>query len=319
MLTVAAAQYAPVFLDKAATLDKLEKIARDAAGQGVGLLVFPETFVPAYPDWVWRAKPWDAPSNELYARLIDQAVVVPGPDTERMAALAGELSLWLVVGVNERRGSSLYNTLLWFDPDGTLAHRHRKLMPTGGERLVHGYGDGSTLKVLETPVGRLGGLICWENYMPLARAALYGQDIEVYVAPTWDTSDVWVPTLQHIAKEGRCFVIGACQAIRATDLPSDVPSRDDLWQGDEWLARGLSTIVAPGGSVIAGPLVESEGLVLAEIDPEAAARGRMAFDPSGHYARADVLSLRVDTTPRAAVSFAESGDDEGLPQSGATQ
>ncbi len=306
-ITVAAAQFAPVFLDLDATLAKLEKVAREATERGVRLLVFPESFVPAYPDWVWRARPWDRHSNALHARLLESAVVAPGPATDRIGELARELSIWLAVGVTERAGTTLYNTLLWFGPDGAIALRHRKLMPTGGERLVWGYGDGSTLRVLDTDVGRIGGLICWENYMPLARAALYGQGVEVYLAPTWDTSDVWVPTLQHIAKEGRCFVIGACQAIRASDLPAGVPARDELWSGDEWLARGLSTIVGPGGDILAGPLVEEEGLVVAEIDTDAVARARAMFDPTGHYARPDVLRLYVDTAARQAVTLGDDG------------
>lgn len=304
MLTVAAAQYASVFLDLEASLDKVERIAGEAAARGVGLLVFPEAFLPAYPDWVWRTKPWDGHAGALYARLLDQAVVVPGPAADRLGAIAREAGLWLAMGVSERAGSTLYNTLLWFAPDGNLALRHRKLMPTGGERLVWGYGDGSTLSVLDSGAGRFGGLICWENYMPLARAALYGQGVEVYVAPTWDTSDVWVPTLQHIAKEGRCFVVGACQAIRGSDIPDDVPGRE-LWREDEWLARGLSTVVAPGGAVLAGPLVEEEGLVVAEVEVGDAARQRGLFDPSGHYARPDVLRLVVDTHARRPVTFGE--------------
>ncbi len=302
-LTVAAAQYAPVLLDLDGTLDRVAEISRDAAAQGVGLLVFPETFVPGYPDWVWRARPWDGASQRLYARFAAAAVEVPGPAADRLGAIARENGLMLAIGVTERAGTTLYNAMLWFDPEGNLVHRHRKLMPTGGERLVWGYGDGSTLTVLDTPVGRLGGLICWENYMPLARAALYGQGVEVYLAPTWDTSDVWVPTLQHIAKEGRCFVVGVCQAIRVADLPADLPARDELWKGDDWLARGLSTIVAPGGEILAGPLVETEGLVIATIDTARVAQARGMFDAVGHYGRPDVLSLHVDRRPQQSVTL----------------
>ena len=305
-VTVAAVQAAPVFLDRDATVDKVCKLVDEAVSAGAGLVVFPETFVPTYPDWVWRTRPWDADATALFARLLDQSVTVPGPVTEALGEAARRGRAWLSVGVNERDplGSTLYNTQLYFGPDGTLRARHRKLVPTGGERLVWGMGDGSTLTVLDTPFGRLGGLTCWENYMPLARAALYARGVEIYLAPTWDNSEVWVPTLRHIAKEGRVYVVGVNFCLRGSDVPAGVPGRERLYGGDDdWLSRGNTAIVGPDGSVLAGPLVEREGILYAELDTARARAAHQQFDPVGHYARADVLRLVVDTEPRAAVSF----------------
>ena len=313
---VAAVQAAPVFLDRDATVDKVIELAEKAAGDGAGLVVFPETFVPGYPDWVWRTRPWDHHSAALYARLLEQAVVVPSPATDALGQAAGRLGIWLSVGVDERdeHGSTIYNAQLYFGPDGRLAGRHRKLVPTGGERLVWGMGDGSTLTVLETPFGRLGGLTCWENYMPLARTALYAQGIDVYLAPTWDNSDVWVPTMRHIAREGRVFVVGVNFCFRASDIPPGVPGRDDLYGGDDdWLSRGNTVIVGPDGDILAGPLIGAEGIVSAEVDAHRARGLRHQFDPTGHYGRSDVLRLVVDTSPHPAVTLSPSGLDPGGP------
>ena len=302
---VAAVQAAPVLLDRDQTIDKVVALTEQAAAEGARLVAFPEAFVPGYPDWVWRTRPWDADASALYARLFDQAVVVGSPATKMLAETAGRLGIWLSVGVDERddKDSTIYNTLLHFAPDGSLAARHRKLMPTGGERLVWGMGDGSTLKVLDTGFGRLGGLICWENYMPLARAALYAQGVDVYLAPTWDNSEVWVPTLRHIAKEGRTYVIGITSCLRAADLPADLPGRAALYgDADDWLSRGNSAIIGPEGEILAGPLIGEEGVLYAEIDTRRAWSSRQQFDPVGHYNRPDIFHLVVDATPRVAVS-----------------
>lgn len=301
-VTAAAVQATPVFLDREATTAKACALIEQAGGQGAGLICFPETFIPTYPDWVWR-QPWS--NADLFALLLENSVAIPGSTTESLARAAARAGAYVAIGVNELSGTdtTIYNTLLYFGPDGSLLGKHRKLMPTGGERLVWGTGDGSTLRVHETPFGRLGGLICWVNYMPLARAALYAQGIDVYVAPTWDTSDVWVPTLRHIAKEGRVYVIGVCSVLRESDVPAGIPGRDDLYPGEGWMARGLSAIVAPDGELLAGPLVEEEGILLAELDAARARVARWHFDPVGHYARPDVFHLQVDARPRPAVTF----------------
>jgi nitrilase len=301
---VAAVQAAPVLLDRDATIAKVVALAETAAAEGARLVAFPEAFVPGYPDWVWRTRPWDAHATALYDRLFDQAVVAGSPAADVLAETARRLGIWLSVGVDERdeTGSTLYNALLYFAPDGSLAARHRKLMPTGGERLVWGMGDGSTLNVVDTGFARLGGLICWENYMPLARAALYAQGVDLYLAPTWDNSEVWVPTLRHIAKEGRTYVLGVTSCLRAADLPDGLPGRTELYGGPEdWLSRGNTVIIGPEGEILAGPLTGEEGVLYAEIDPGRARSARQQFDPVGHYSRSDVFRLVVDTTPHPAV------------------
>jgi nitrilase len=304
-VVAAAVQATPEFLDREATVEKSARLIKEAAGEGAGLIVFPETFIPTYPDWVWRAPAWDGPSADLYALLLENAVEIPGPVTETLGKAAKQAKAFVSMGVNEREpgGGTIYNTQVTFGPDGNVLGKHRKLMPTGGERLVWGMGDGSMLQVYDTPFGRLGGLICWENYMPLARYSMYAKGVDVYVAPTWDNSDMWVATLRHIAKEGRLYVIGVAPLLRGSDVPDDVPGKAELWGGDDdWMSRGFSTIVAPGGEVLAGPLTEEEGILYAEIDPAKARASRHQFDPVGHYSRPDVFRLVVDESPKPQTS-----------------
>ena len=298
--TVAVVAATPVFLDRQATVDKACALVTEAAARGAELVLFAETFVPTYPVWVWRTPAWG--DDQFVRRLYDQSVTVPSATTDRLGRTARAAGAYISIGVNELDGGTLYNTQLLFAPDGSLVDRHRKLMPTGGERTVWGYGDGSTLNVVTTPFGVVGGLICWENYMPLARAAMYARGVEIYLAPTYDDGPIWVPTLQHIAKEGRCYVLSVSPVLRGSDVPADL--RGDLYGGDDdWLSRGLATVVAPGGDILAGPLAGEEGIVYAEIDRSEVARERQYFDPVGHYSRPDVFSLHVDTRPKPPVTF----------------
>jgi nitrilase len=303
-VTVAAVQAAPVLLDREGTIDKACELIAKAAAEGAGLIVLPEAFVPGYPEWVWRTRPWR--DRELYDCLLAEAVTVPSEATDRLAEAARAADAWVAVGIHELAHDSrtIYNTLLYLSPDGQVVGRHRKLMPTGPERMVWGQGDGSTLTVVQTPFGRLGGLLCWENYMPLARAAMYAQGIDVYLAPTWDPLDSWVATLRHIGKEGRVFVIGVNCCLRVSDIPVTVPGRESLYGSDEdWIARGNTTIVGPDGNIIAGPLIGTESVLYAELDVTIAHRSRREFDPVGHYARPDVFRLEVDSRPKKPVQF----------------
>jgi len=300
MVTVAAVQATPVFLDAAATADKVCALVKEAAGNGAELIVFPESFIPAYPDWVWRTPAWD--DAEFIKRFYANAVSVPGPIVACIGDAAAEAGAYVVLGVTEIDGGTLYNTLLYLGPDGQLLQRHRKLMPTGGERTVWGMGDGSELGVVSTPFGVVGGLLCWENYMPLARAAIYAQHCDIYLAPTWDNSDTWVATLRHIAKEGGQFVIGVAPLLRGSDVPEEL--RGTLYGlDDDWMSRGYTTIVAPGGEVIAGPVLEREEILYADFDIATVREERRKFDPVGHYARPDVFTLHVDTRAKSPVVF----------------
>lgn len=302
IVRVAAVQAAPVFLDRDATVDKACALIAEAAAGGAELVVLPESFVPTYPDWVWRTRPWDRHATALWTRLVEQAVVVGDAATEALADAARSAGAVVSVGVTERdpNGSSLYNTTLLFGPDGALLHRHRKLMPTGAERLVWAQGDGSSLHAVPTPLGRIGTLICWENLMPLARAALYQDGIDIHLAPTWDNSDSWVSTLRHIAREGRVFVIGVNSCLRGSDVGADLPGRDELYGGDDdWMSKGNAAIVGPDGTVLAGPLVGEAGTIMADLDLDQVRAERQQFDSAGHYSRRDVVDVVVH--PRAAL------------------
>jgi nitrilase len=286
---VACAQVEPVVFDRAGTLDKLAATAADAAVQGAQLVLFPETFVPAYPSSRWVRALAAGGGKETWARLARSSVTVPSADTDAMGAVAKKHGVIIAVGVNELDGATLYNALLVFGPDGELVLRHRKLMPTNHERLVWGLGDGRGLETIDTALGRVGGLICWENFMPLARAALYESGIDIYLAPTADDTESWHDSIRHIAREARAFVLSCCVFQRASSYPDDVEIAD----GPDLLGRGGSAIVAPNGEYLAGPLWDEEGVLVADLDPDLLFAERQRFDAAGHYSRPDVLHLQV--------------------------
>jgi len=271
--------------------------------------VLPEAFVPGTPIWIDTRPIWDG-DEEWFTLLAENAVVVPGPVAGRLAAIAAEPGVWLVVGVSERErhGATIYNTMLYFSPAGRLAGRHRKLVPTGSERTVWGMGDGSTLKVIDTGTVRIGGLTCWENYMPLARFHLYAQGVQVWLAPTLALGDGWVATMRHIARENRMFVIGVNPVLHTDQVPTGFPGRDQLFLPEylagngPWVEEGNTVIVSPDGSLMAGPVRQREETLIADLNLRAVAVQRRHMDPVGHYNRPDVFRLHVDTRPRPAVT-----------------
>ena len=311
MAKVAVIQKPPVLLDLAKTIETALASIDEAARNGATLLVFPEAYLPGYPTWIWRLRPGGdmALSGEIHARLRENAVDLARGDLQPIQDAAARHGITVVIGMHELdsqfSGTTLFNTVVIIGPDGALLNRHRKLMPTNPERMVWGMGDASGLKVVETPVGRIGSLICWENYMPLARYALYAQDIDIYVAPTWDTGESWLATMRHIAKEAGCWVIGTATAMQGNDIPADFPERDKLFTADEWINDGDAVVVKPMGAVAAGPLKREKAILYADIDREAARRARRSLDVCGHYSRPDIFSFAVDRRPLTPVQFSD--------------
>jgi nitrilase len=294
--TVAVVQAAPVLFDRDATITKTVRLTAEAAAQGAQFVLFPEAFIPAYPRGLAFGAVVGSRSlagRQLWQHYWENSVDVPGPATSALGQTARDNNVFLAIGVTERSGGTLYCTLLYFGPDGSLLGKHRKLKPTGSERLIWGEGDGSTLIALETGLGVIGGLICWENYMPLARMALYQKGVQLYLAPTADARDSWQATLRHIALEGRCFVIGCNQYVTKSMYPPDLPGFEDLNSQPEVMSRGGSTIISPLGDVLTGPLYNEEGIITARIDMAEVVQGKYDFDVAGHYNRPDVFDFKV--------------------------
>ena len=310
MAKIAIIQEAPYVLDKARTVEQAANIINTVAAQGAELIVFPEAFIPGYPAWIWRLRPggdWGV-SEELHTRLLRNAIDLSSDDLKPIIAAAKSNKVTVVCGMNERDNensrTTLYNAVVTIDTQGNIANHHRKLMPTNPERMVWGFGDGNGLNVIDTPVGRIGSLICWESYMPLARYALYAQGIEIYIAPTYDSGDAWLGTMQHIAREGKCWVLCCGVALERQDLPDDFPNVEQLYPVvDEWINPGGSVVISPNGEIVAGPLSKKKGHMIVDIDVELSSSSKRALDVAGHYSRPDVFTLEVNKVRQSPIQF----------------
>lgn len=291
---VALVQHAPVLFDKMGTLEKMRSLMAEVGREKADVVVFPEAFIPAYP-WAMSfgtvIGSRSPEGRDQFHHYWENAIEVPGPETDQIAEMVREIKAVTVVGVIERDlTGTLYCTILYFDADGSLLGKHRKLKPTAAERVIWGEGDGSDLQVHDTAPGKIAGLVCWENYMPLARFTLYQQGVEIYCAPTADARDSWQATMRHIAMEGRCFVLGCNQFVTLDMFPEAY--REEVAKKGEVLCRGGSVVVSPLGEVLAGPLFDREGIVYATLDLREIGRGKMDFDVAGHYNRPDVFDFR---------------------------
>lgn len=308
---VAVVQASPCIIDREATVSKACRLIGEAARNGAKLVAFTESYIPTYPDWVWAVPAGDEGTlSELYAEFVANSVDIPGPDTARLCEAAKEAGVYVVIGVSERNaeasGGSLYNTLIYIDSSGQIMGKHRKLVPTGGERLVWAQGDGSTLEAYSTPFGKLGGLICWENYMPLARYAMYAWGVQIYVAATWARGEPWLSTLRHIAKEGRVYVLCAGMTMRKDDIPDNYEFKKRYYaDAGEWINGGDSAIVDPDGNFLVGPVHKREEILYAELDRRRMSGPRWLLDVAGHYGRPDVFQLTVNRDPHPMLRTTE--------------
>jgi len=299
LIIVAAAQFAPYFLDRNKTLEKAREIILTAGEKGAQLIVFPEAFISGYPDWVWLVPNGNSDLlDELYQTLVENAISIPDEGSRELCRAAKDAGVYVAMGIHERNseasGSTLYNTLLYINDRGEIIGKHRKLIPTGGERLIWGQGDGSTLASFDTPFGKLGGLLCWENYMPLARQSMYSAGVQIYAAPTWDSSEKWVSSMRHIAREGGMFVINVCQAIHIDDIPEKYLFKQLYARDKTWINGGNSCIISPFGKMLAGPTKNEEKILYAKIDLGMITKAKRMFDVTGHYSRPDVFKYDIN-------------------------
>lgn len=299
IIKVAAAQLTPVFLNKEKTVNRACDAIVEAGKNGAQLIVFPEVFISGYPDWVWLLpNSKGAELNKLFLELVKNAVSIPDESTAKLCKSAKEAGVNVAIGMHERNtersGNSLYNSILFISNKGEILGKHHKLMPTGGERLIWAQGDGSTLKIYDTSAGKIGGLVCWENYMPLARTALYEQGVQILAAPTWDKSPNWLQTIQSNAREGGMFILSVCMALRMEDIPDKFEFKKLYPEGREWINTGNSCIVSPKGKILAGPLEAEEGILYAELNMDEIIEAKRMFDVSGHYSRPDVFNFSVN-------------------------
>ncbi|NCO60883.1 MAG: nitrilase [Deltaproteobacteria bacterium CG_4_8_14_3_um_filter_51_11] len=311
ILKAAVVQAGAVPFDTQACVEKAVRLMGKAAGTGARVILFPEAFIPGYPkglNYGLVVGARDPVGREEFRIYLDAAIDVPGPETERLGEAAAAHGIYVVIGVIERELGTCYCTVLFFGPDGSLLGKHRKLMPTAMERMIWGFGDGSTLTTVDTPYGRIGSVICWENYMPMLRMAMYAKNVAIYCAPTADDRETWISSMRHIALEGRCFVLTACQFLRKKDFPDTV--RVSLGDSPESvLMRGGSAIISPLGAVLAGPYFEGETILTADLDLNDIGRGKFDFDAAGHYSRPDIFQLTVNEAPMKAVA-AKKVDEE---------